>query len=240
MRDLGIALGIFALAYAAAPWKWEPRRQLPWSILLTLVLVGLARALGVPWSAMRLTGGAFRPASWSTDAGSLGIEVGGFVAGLLKVLAVATLVAAALLILGAVAVAVRRATRRSGEPSEWSWVPRYGLVELLLATVVVEEVVFRGIILGALTEHHVHLAPILCACVLFGLWHLRPNRRWTAATWKRGATRVAATAVMAFPLALLCLLTGSVIVPAAAHYSGNFTGRLLVARKSTSKQHDRR
>src|SRR3982751_6790559 len=109
MRGIGIALGAFALAYAAAPWKLQGRRQISWSLLLTLVLAGLARLLGLSWAEMRLTGGAFRPKAWSTGPASLGLGVGGFVAGLLKVLAAATLVAAVLLLAAAVVMAVRHA-----------------------------------------------------------------------------------------------------------------------------------
>jgi membrane protease YdiL (CAAX protease family) len=230
MKGVGIALGVFVLAYAASPWRWRGRWQLTGGVVAGALLVGIGRGLGFSWSDLGLTGGAFRPGSWSTDAGTLGFRLGHVAAGLLKCLVYAGLAAAGALIVSSLLLAARDLGRRGGGTSGSSWIPRYGLVELLFATVVVEELAFRGVILTALTEPRVRLGGVLFSCVLFGLWHLRPRRGWTADQWKRGARKVVPIAVLAFPLALARLMTGSVVAPAAVHYSADFIRKLVVER----------
>jgi uncharacterized protein len=236
MKGAGIALGVFVLAYAVSPWRWTPRWQLAGGVVAGAVLVGIGRGLGFSWSDLGLTAGAFRPGSWSTDAGTLGFHLGHFGAGLLECLVYAGLIVAGALTVWALLLAARGPGRRQRAASGFSWIPRYALVTLLFGTVVVEELAFRGVILAALTRPRVHLGGIAFNCVLFGLWHLRPERGWRAGQWRRGARQVALTTAVAVPLVLVRLITGSVVAPAAVHYSVDFIRELVAERSTRNRQ----
>ena len=204
-------------------------------LVAAAILVGIGRALGFSWRDLGLTAGAFRPGSWSTDPGTLGLRLGHLGAGLLECLVYAGLIVAGALIVWALLLAARDLGRRQGGASGSSRVARYAFVTLLFGTVVVEELVFRGVILAALTRPRVHFGGIVVCCVLFGLWHLRPERGWTASQWRRGAWQVVLTTAVAFPLVLVRLMTSSVVAPAAVHYSVDFIRELVAKRKKRNQ-----
>ena len=51
---------------------------------------------------------------------------------------------------------------------------RKSLVEVPLGTVLLEEVVFRSVLLGLLTSMYGTVAGVLGSAFLFGLWHILP------------------------------------------------------------------
>lgn len=96
------------------------------------------------------------------------------------------------------------------------------LVEIPLATVLVEEFAFRGV-MAALLERVAARGPaVMWSAVLFGLWHLAPA--WPTAhvgSVARAVGTVVATAVAGAVLHLLKRRSGSLLAPVIAHWATN-------------------
>ena len=102
-------------------------------------------------------------------------------------------------------------------------------VSILLATVVPEELAFRGILLGSSLRVFRKWVAVLLTSALFGLWHIAPTlhtmsdnqtvRHTPAAIVVLGA--VAATFVAGVVFSWLRLRSGSLIAPAIAHFATN-------------------
>jgi membrane protease YdiL (CAAX protease family) len=124
-------------------------------------------------------------------------------AALASALAVATFSAAALLV---------------GSP------PTLSILTLVAVTGFGEELLFRGLMLGAAeaTGHSHQAAPIIVS-VLFGLWHV------PAASPNIAVAVVATTLASLFVLIPLRRRTGSLLVAAAAHTVGNGIGLLVTS-----------
>ena len=113
------------------------------------------------------------------------------------------------------------------------------LVVIPIATVLVEEVVFRGVLLGLLQRLLPALRALVASAVVFGLWHLLPVWRGGGAGDLGGGSigAVAATFVATFAAGLgfgwLRQRSGSLVAPICAHIGTNsltFTAAWLVAR----------
>jgi uncharacterized protein len=105
------------------------------------------------------------------------------------------------------------------------------LVTIPLGTVVVEELAFRGTLLGLLRQHLSQRRAVVVCSVLFGLWHIDGVIRATAGT----ATHVLAATVGTFTATALAgvafswlrLRSGSLLAPALAHWATNTVALLL-------------
>jgi membrane protease YdiL (CAAX protease family) len=116
-----------------------------------------------------------------------------------------------------------------------------GLVVVPLATVLPEEIGFRGVVWAALHRDHGLRSATIWSSVLFGLWHVLPTLSRASpalvVALGGGARSRAATAgagVIATGLAnvLFCELrrrTGSLLAPAGLHWATNGLGVLVSA-----------
>jgi membrane protease YdiL (CAAX protease family) len=207
----GIVLGWGAIAHRFVPERVRP-------------LAGAAAATGLAAAVLR-TG---------VDAATLGCDPGDVPRGALWGGATAAATATVVGGLGAHPAAgarFRDARVTDASRREALW---HLLVRIPLATALVEELTFRGVILGLGLRGGATRRALLVSSVAFGLWHvgaaLHPER--TAATGdvvgQHGATTaltvvgdVAATAVAGLGFGWLRLRSRSVLAPALAHAALN-------------------
>jgi membrane protease YdiL (CAAX protease family) len=118
------------------------------------------------------------------------------------------------------------------------------LVTIPLATVLFEEVAFRGVLWAELRVQLDAAAATLLSAALFGLWHVLPELDLTrTSTAVRGSTppsrsrvlltvlgTVAFTAVAGVVFAELRRRSGSLVAPAVLHWAANGLGVLAAAR----------
>jgi uncharacterized protein len=116
-----------------------------------------------------------------------------------------------------------------------------------LGTVLLEEVAFRGVLLGLINRHRGAAWASVTSSVLFGLWHIVPSlqlgRANQAVAGALGAdavgrvvTVLAAVGFTALAGLLLCELrrrSGSLLAAAALHWATNGLGLLLAAALGT-------
>ena len=114
------------------------------------------------------------------------------------------------------------------------------LVRIPLGTVVLEEILFRGVLLGLALRRWSPRAAVAFSSVLFGLWHLLPARGVSGfnpvvASATQGTSRhgllivlaVAATALAGVVLCWLRLWAGSLAAPAMLHLASNGLAYLI-------------
>ncbi|BEL03634.1 CPBP family intramembrane metalloprotease [Actinoplanes sichuanensis] len=112
-----------------------------------------------------------------------------------------------------------------------------------LGTVLLEEVAFRGVLMGLVNRHRGAVWASITSSALFGLWHILPSLRLNSAngavssvlgTGLTGQVLAVAGAVGFTALAglLLCELrrrSGSLLAAAALHWATNGLGLLITA-----------
>ncbi|WP_433367255.1 lysostaphin resistance A-like protein [Actinoplanes sp. CA-142083] len=116
-----------------------------------------------------------------------------------------------------------------------------------LGTVLLEEVAFRGVLLGLVRRHRGATWASITSSVLFGMWHILPSLRLNSANQAVGAalgtnamgrilTVAAVVAFTALAGLLLCELrrrSGSILAAAALHWATNGMGLLFAAFLAT-------
>jgi membrane protease YdiL (CAAX protease family) len=117
-----------------------------------------------------------------------------------------------------------------------------------LGTVLLEEVAFRGVLMGLVNRHRGATWASITSSVLFGLWHILPSLRLAKVNQAVGATLgvgtagtvlavLAAVAFTALAGLLLCELrrrSGSLLAAAALHWATNGLGLLIAAALATT------
>jgi membrane protease YdiL (CAAX protease family) len=112
-----------------------------------------------------------------------------------------------------------------------------------LGTVLLEEVAFRGVLMGLVSRHRGAVWASLTSSVLFGLWHILPSLRLNRANEAVGsvlgtgltgqvlavAGAVGFTAVAGLLLCELRRRSGSLLAAAALHWATNGLGLLITA-----------
>ena len=112
-----------------------------------------------------------------------------------------------------------------------------------LGTVLLEEIAFRGVLLGLVHRHRGAVWASITSSVLFGLWHILPSLRLNSANQAVGSAVGAGTtgrvlavlgavAFTALAGLLLCELrrrSGSLLAAAALHWATNGLGLLIAA-----------
>jgi membrane protease YdiL (CAAX protease family) len=222
LRFAGTLLVVLAVLVAAnLAHKYGPAVAGPvLGPVVALGLIGFARWRGLSWADLGLA-----RQSWSRGAG--------YAAALVALVAVAY----------AAALAVP-AGRLAFEDVRYRMAPGPALVTALivipLGTVVLEEVGFRGVLLGLVHRHRGARLAAASSSALFGLWHVLPslqlhraNPAVAAVVGHGGAARVLAVsgAVCFTTLAglLLCELrrrSGSLLASAGLHWAVNALGVL--------------
>jgi membrane protease YdiL (CAAX protease family) len=119
----------------------------------------------------------------------------------------------------AVAVRIPAARRFFRTTYARSWYT--ALVSVPLATVVFEEVAFRGVLWGLIDRAHGPFWATGATAVLFGLWHLSPERPWNVVLFTAGAGVV---------LGGLRMVGGGLIAPGLAHWAADGLGVLAATR----------
>ena len=214
-RRLG---AVVAVALVAA-WNPTVNRVLPpaW-----YVPANLAVAAGLV-AVARLSGATATELGLSPDRARAGLRLG---------ITVAVVVAAGIV----VAVAVP-GSRRFFADERLAGVSAAGLayqalIRIPLGTVVLEEVAFRGVLLGLLGPGR---AGVVGSSALFGLWHVLPTLDAVAANdlaHSPAARMAAVMGAVAFTGAVgvffcgLRLRSGSVVAPAVVHVAANSFGAL--------------
>ena len=117
-----------------------------------------------------------------------------------------------------------------------------------LGTVLLEEVAFRGVLLGLVNRHRGAVWASITSSVLFGHWHILPSLRLGQANQAVGSAlgtdttgrvlavlgAVAFTAVAGLLLCELRRRSGSLLAAAALHWATNGLGLLLAAALATT------
>ena len=181
------------------------------NLLVTAVILALARRRGYGWEQLGLG---------RASAGS-GLRWGAAAFG---VVSVALLAALALPATRPFLLDERVAGLGAGG---LAWL---ALVRIPLGTVVLEEVAFRGVLLGAWAAHRTARHALVGQALVFGVWHVTPT--WIAFEANGAAAGlgsraaaiaggVAVTAVGGLLFGWLRLRSGSVLAPALAHVATN-------------------
>lgn len=121
------------------------------------------------------------------------------------------------------------------------------LIELPFGTVMLEEIVFRSVVLGVLTVRFGTVAGVVGSSLLFGFWHILPALEMHGShslTSQLGAGlrakamtvvgTILATGAAGVGFAMLVVWSGSVLAPMGLHWATNSTGSIaawFVARR---------
>ncbi|AEV83724.1 abortive infection protein [Actinoplanes sp. SE50] len=117
-----------------------------------------------------------------------------------------------------------------------------------LGTVLLEEIAFRGVLLGLIHRHRGATWASITSSVLFGLWHILPSLRLAEVNQAVGGTlgsglpgtilailgAVAFTAIAGLLLCELRRRSGSLLAAAALHWATNGLGLLIAAALATT------
>jgi uncharacterized protein len=219
----GIALGV--VLGAAVTWNLAANLWLPWALyvpgglLVAAILVGVAVKLGgCRWSDLGLDRHELRR----------GLAYGAVVA-----LAVTVVLAS-----GAALPATRGLLQDRRAAGISTAVLLYvALVRVPFGTVVLEETLFRGVLLGLGLRRWSQTTAVTVSCLAFGLWHVLPARHVTSFNpvfaglagsrlgWVYGVVAaVAGTAVAGWVLCWLRLRSRSLLAPALVHATVNGLG----------------
>lgn len=186
-------------------------------------LLAIARLAGLSWNDLGLGPGTWRPGiKWAA----------------VEVAAVALLLAAA-----AALPLAREAFRDTRYRLDWGHALLTALVLIPIATVLVEEIAFRGVLWGLLRRVRGTVTATVVSSVLFGLWHLLPSLGLSAdnqaisGTVGRGRSGQDATVLVTMLFTALsgvvfCEVrrrSGSILASAALHWSTNALGVLASA-----------
>jgi uncharacterized protein len=231
-RRLGLVLGAVLAVLAAvnvADRFGPPGTGLVVGPLVALGLVLLARRAGLTWADLGL--------SRHTLLSGLRYAVG-------AVLAVAVAYA-----VGAAVPLTRPAFLDVRYHLHFGAALLAAFVVVPLGTVLLEEVAFRGVLLGLVNRHRGAAWASITSSVLFGLWHILPslrlgqaNRAVEAALGAdaagRALTVLATVGFTALAGLLLCELrrrSGSLLAAAALHWATNGLGLLLAAALAAAR-----
>lgn len=116
-------------------------------------------------------------------------------------------------------------------------------VRIPLGTALVEETLFRGLLLGVLLVSYSELTALIVSSVIFGLWHILPTidslakndaalaivgqkRRWHFAGV---AAVVVVTAIAGAGFSYLRIVSGSLLAPWLVHWAINSSGTITAA-----------
>ncbi len=203
VRDL-IALAATVLVLAG--WNIGRRAYLPsrdhlWAnFAMAFVFAGIGIAGGLRWDGFGLR----------RDRLPRGLAYGGVVFGV---------VLAALVIAGAVSGALKDSRVDVG----FGRMAFEVLITIPFGTVLLEEVAFRGTLLGLLRGRLATVPAVAVSAVIFGLWHLNGVIRASGGgiAWGAAVGTVAATTAAGVGFAWLRVRSGSLLAPIIAHTATN-------------------
>lgn len=218
---VAVGLALFLVAYGTVTnlWLTPDRWYVPRNLLVGgLLLVG-AWGLGASPSDLGLAADRLG-AGWRWGAATTVVVAGGV----------------GLVLLGARRVPALGALlgdrRARMAPRGLAW---HALVRIPLGTAAFEEVAFRGVLLALLWEAAGVTAAVVGSSLVFGLWHVGPTLVTLSVNevvtrrlaWVTGA--VVLTTVAGAALAVLRLVSGSLLAPVLTHWAVNALGLLAAA-----------
>ena len=122
-------------------------------------------------------------------------------------------------------------------------------IRIPFSTALIEEILFRGVLLGLLLAHNSQITALVISSVLFGLWHIFPTIKTLeqnkttkkivgtskAKTSAGVLATIVTTTIAGFIFGILRIIAGSIIAPWLVHWSINASGVLgiYVAKKTT-------
>lgn len=189
--------------------------------LVALLLVFLARRAGLTWDELGLARRSLRRGAVYTLL-LVGVVAVGYAVTLFVPFGKAVLTAVSLQL----------------ESSGSAWLAMLVLVPL--GTVLIEEIAFRGVLLGLLQRHRGAVVSSLLSSVLFAAWHVLPSLRQESTTveW----TILPPLAFVGLAVAFTCLAglvlceirrrSGSLLASAGLHWAVNGLGILLLTQLS--------
>lgn len=200
------------------------------AVLVVLVVANVARSTVVP-SGLHLgfnlaTAGVVAAiGAWAQlSRAELGLDRSTFGAGLRLGLVVFGIVLAAVA-LAAVVPALRGAFEDDRARVDAATMALRVLVVIPIGTVVVEELIFRGVLHGLLTRLTTATGALVVGALVFGLWHVFPAWRGAdGSTLSRlgvAAGTLAATSAAGVGFIWLRTRSGSLVAPALAHLATN-------------------
>lgn len=199
---LGLVVALFA--YEIARTQLPEGARLPLNLAVAGLAVAWARYRGFTRTELGIDGGRAVRRGLAWGLGTMGLVAFGVLA-------------------GGTIPAVRDALRPD-EAVTAATAAYKVLVNIPFQTVVLEEVVFRGVLLAVL----VRVLPGTCVAVLassalFGLWHVAPTIENASGGASVGAVAVAVgvTFLAGLFFAVLRLASGSVLAPALVHLATN-------------------
>ena len=205
---VGAGLGT-ALAILVA-WNVVGRPTLPdrWHLLGSLLVAGsvlvVARVARLSWAELGLG---------RDDLGS-GLRWG----------AGAFAVVSAVVILGSLLPATRHLFDSTRADISAGQLALEALVTIPIGTAVVEELAFRGVLLGMMRSRLSVVPAVLATSVLFGLWHLDPILTGAGSLPSRSTVALGtfvATTIAGVGFAWLRIRSGSLVAPIMAHIATN-------------------
>jgi membrane protease YdiL (CAAX protease family) len=224
-RDARAGLALGMVFGAAVAWNLAANLWLPWALYVPGALLLAATLVGV---ALKLGG-----CRWS-DLGLDRLDIRrGLAYGAVVAVALAVVLA-----LGAVLPATRGLFQDRRAAGISTAVLLYvALVRVPLGTVMLEETLFRGVLLGLGLRRWSQATAVTVSCLAFGLWHVLPARHVTSfnpvfaglAGGRLGqifgvVAAVVATAVAGLVLCWLRLRSRSLLAPALVHATVNGLG----------------
>lgn len=215
MAPLALVVAVLATHNVVGNLVVPSALYVPVNLAVAAVLVAVARARGISWAELGLDGSAVGRGA------ALGLAAFLVVAG--------TLLAAAFLPATRPLFEDERVAGLTG-----SAVAYRALVRIPMGTVVLEEVAFRGVLLGLLRRATSTGAAVAWSSAMFGLWHvvptveaLRTNQLTPSALAVTAA--VVATAAAGAAFCWLRLRSGSLVAPALTHVATNSVSLLIAS-----------
>ena len=204
------AAGLCAALVVLVVWNVVGRPALPerWhlvgSILVAAVVLGVAKVARLTWDELGL------------DRRALGSGV--------RWGSAAFAVIGTVVVLGSLLPATRHlfSSSRADVSAGRLWLE--ALVTIPIGTAVVEELAFRGVLLGMMRSRLAVIPAVLVTSVLFGLWHLDPILTGGGSMGHRTAVAAGtfvATTVAGVGFAWLRIRSGSLVAPIMAHIATN-------------------
>jgi uncharacterized protein len=161
----GLALGV--VLGAAAAWNLAANLWLPWALYVPGALVLAATLVGV---AVKVGGCLWSDLGMDRRDARRGLAYG----------AVAAAAVTVVLALGAALPATRGLFQdRRAEGASTAVLLYVALVRIPLGTVVLEETLFRGVLLGLGLRRWSQMTAVAVSGLAFGLWHVLPARQVT-------------------------------------------------------------
>jgi membrane protease YdiL (CAAX protease family) len=229
-----IALIVLILLYGTVLAKLVPRR---FHIILNIFIATIAIVLGY---------------GFGLNAYSMGIDVRHIGSGI-----VVAFIASFIIFISTIVIALipklrdffigDNLARASGKLISFE-----ATIRIPFSTALIEEVLFRGVLLGLLLSHYNTLVALIYASIVFGLWHVFPtiatleqndatsaivnNKKRRATAGVVGAVVVTSIAGLFF--GWLRILANSIIAPWLVHWSINSSGvvGIYLAKKLTNYQ----